>query len=113
VLNTIPLGLSLPLCLSPLSLTYQVLPSPTDPMSDETPETPPVGPRHIGQADEPRELLNVIDQVHSTGWVPLEVSLGILIDDSLASVLMWMSPQSVFSEIRVLVNPRSLRPSLE
>jgi len=82
-------------------------------MSDETPETPSVGPRHIGQADEPRELLNVIDQVHSTGWVPLEVSLEILVDDPPASVLMWMSPQSVYSEIRVLVNPRSLKPSLE
>lgn len=36
-------------------------------MPDETPETLPLGPRHIGQIDEPRELLNVVDRVHSTG----------------------------------------------
>lgn len=27
----------------------------------------PVGPRHIGQIDETRELLDTIDQVHSAG----------------------------------------------
>ena len=45
----------------------QDLLSPTDPMPDENPRVSPTAPRHIGQIDGPRELLNLVDRVHSTG----------------------------------------------
>ena len=56
-----------PAALPVLSYSSSVFPSPADSMSDETFETPPTGPQHIGQLDEPRELLNVVDQAHATG----------------------------------------------
>ena len=37
-------------------------------MPGEAPETLSVGLQHIGQLEEPRGRLNVVDQVHSTGW---------------------------------------------
>lgn len=53
---------------SPPTLSYySVTASSVDSMTDEMSETSSTGPQHIGQLDEPRELLNVIDQVHSTG----------------------------------------------
>ena len=36
-------------------------------MPEETSKISRIGSRHIGQLDETRELLDVIDQVHSTG----------------------------------------------
>lgn len=50
-----------------LSYSSSIFPSPADSMSDEAFETPPTGPQHIWQLDEPRELLNVVDQVQATG----------------------------------------------
>lgn len=50
-----------------LSYSSSAFSSPADSMYDETFETPPTGPQHIWQLDEPRELLNVVDQVHATG----------------------------------------------
>ncbi|KAF9650942.1 hypothetical protein BDM02DRAFT_1001795 [Thelephora ganbajun] len=52
---------------SPALTDCSVLSSSVDPMPSETPETFPIGPQHIGQVDGPREVLNVVDQVHSTG----------------------------------------------
>ena len=50
-----------------LSYSSSAFPSPANSMYDETFETPPTGLQHIGQLDEPRELLNVVDQVQATG----------------------------------------------
>ena len=36
-------------------------------MPEETPKSLPVGPQHIGQVEQTRELLDVVDRVHSTG----------------------------------------------
>ena len=52
----------------PASSCCSVLPSSADSMPGEIPGPPSIRPRHIGQVDGPRELLDVIGQVHSTGW---------------------------------------------
>ena len=68
-LNTLCLEyLSIPHSHSSSSLAHnQDLFSPTNPMPDEIPKTSSTTPQHIGQIDEPRELLDLVDRVHSTG----------------------------------------------
>ena len=69
-LNAHPVGLFHPPMSPPSSpalSSCSVLPSSANSMPDEVPGPPPSGPRHIGEVDGPREILNVVDQVHSTG----------------------------------------------
>ena len=65
-------------------------------MSGEISEILLNGPRHIGQADEPRELLNVVDHVHSTGYGAFKLIVKTLTNGSLGSVPMWTFLLSVF-----------------
>ena len=76
--------------------------------------SPHVGPRHMGQVDNTRELLDVVDEVHSTGCVLLllEANVRTLADSPAASVLMSMFPRSASLETRVSGSPQSSRQFL-